>query len=127
AERWHVDDYFDPDPDKPGKMATRYGGFTQDVDRFDAGLFGITPREAATMDPQQRLLLEVVWEALERAGIAPDRLSGTATGVFVGLCNNDYGHLCMGGGDPARVSGYISTGNSPSVAAGRLSYTLGLR
>jgi acyl transferase domain-containing protein len=125
-DRWDVDAYFDPDPDAPGKMSTRFGGFIADVDRFDAQFFGITPREAASMDPQQRLLLEVAWEALEDAGQAPDRLTGSATGVFVGLCNADYFHGIVRG-DPAGLDAYVATGGAHSVAAGRLAYLLGLQ
>ena len=125
-DRWDVDAYYHPDPDMPGKMATRFGGFLHDVDRFDAQFFGITPREAASMDPQQRLLLEVAWEALEDAGQAPDGLTGSATGVFVGMCNADYFHRIVRG-DAAGLDAYVATGGAHSVAAGRVAYLLGLQ
>ena len=111
-------------------LATGQGGYLERVDLFDAELFGISPREAASMDPQQRLLLETAWEAFEDAGLAPDSLGGTPTGVFVGLCNTDYARLALGGGGDGtgrEVDPYAGTGNAPSVAAGRLSYTFGLR
>src|SRR3954465_4922635 len=89
-ERWDADAYYHPTPGTAGKMYTRRAGLLAEVDRFDPHFFGISPREAVSMDPQQRLLLEVAWEALEDAGLAPDRLAGSPTGVFVGICNNDY-------------------------------------
>ncbi len=125
-ERWRVEDYYHPDPDMPGMMSTRFGGFLESVDAFDAGFFGIVPREAKEMDPQQRLLLEVAWEALENAAIPPDCLRGSATGVFVGICGSDYLHMLLSG-DPADIGAYSATGNSHSVAAGRLAYILGLQ
>lgn len=126
ASRWDIDAYFDPDPATPGKMASRWGGFLKDVDLFDPQFFGISPREAMSMDPQQRLLLEVTWEALENAGYAPEQLSGSQTGVFVGICNNDYSQLLMGG-DSRDYDAYVATGSAYSVASGRLSYVLGLQ
>src|SRR5689334_2754430 len=124
-DRWDVDAYYDPDPDAPGKMNTRWGGFIDEVDQFDAHFFNISPREAARMDPQQRLLLEVTWEALESAGQGLEKLSGSPTGVFVGICGYDYSFLQFQSGkgtDP-----YYITGNIFSAAAGRLSYVLGIQ
>ena len=127
ADRWNVDDYYDPTVDAPGKMATRWGGFVEGIDQFDPEFFNISPREAVSMDPQQRLLLEVAWEALERAGQAPDRLNESATGVFVGLSTNDYAQIQLMHGDAADIDVYFGTGGAHSVVAGRLSYILGLR
>src|ERR1700749_2384833 len=107
-------------------MAVRSGGFLDDVGGFDAAFFGIAPREALTMDPQQRLLLEVSWEALEHANVAADQLVGSATGVFVGLCNHDHYQGVLRRGDNA-IDAYLASGNAPSVAAGRIAYCLGLR
>ena len=122
-DRWDIDAWFDEDADAPGRMFTRHGGFIEHVDGFDAAFFGIAPREAETMDPQQRLLLETTWHALEDAGIAPDTLAGSRTGVFVGLANNDHGRALLA--DREHVDAYVSTGNAASVAGGRLSYVLG--
>ncbi|WP_286851135.1 polyketide synthase, partial [Hydrogenophaga sp. 70-12] len=123
ADRWPLDALYDADPDAPGKMTTRHGGFLDGVDRFDAEFFGISPREAASMDPQQRLLLEVAWEALESAGQAPGELAGTRTGVYMGVGNNDYGRAIYRHHE--LIDPYFGTGNSYSVASGRLSYVLG--
>ena len=120
AGRWDLDACYDPTPGTPGKMYTRRGGFLERIDTFDPGFFGISPREAVTMDPQQRFLLEVTWEALENANLTIDRLAGVPAGVFVGMCAYDYSQL------PVGLDFYGHTGNSPGVAAGRLSYTLGL-
>src|SRR5579862_3434513 len=88
--RWNLDDNYDPDPEAPGKMYARHGGFVEGIDQFDAGFFRISRREAVSMDPQQRMLLEVAWEALENSAQVPASLSGTPTGVFVGISTNDY-------------------------------------
>ncbi len=127
-DRWDLEAYYDPDPEAPGKMYTRWGGFLDDLASFDAAFFGISGREALSMDPQQRLLLEVAWEALEDAGLAADRLAGTETGVFVGSGQNEYARVLEAArADPEEIGPYLGTGNATSVAAGRLSYVLGLR
>jgi acyl transferase domain-containing protein len=127
ANRWDVEAYYDPDPDAPGKIYTRKGGFLTRVDDFNPQFFGISAREAATLDPQQRLLLEVSWEALETANQAPERLLNSLTGVFVGICSNDYNKMIWETGGAAQVDAFCATGNALSVAAGRLSYILGLK
>ncbi|MEU5090895.1 type I polyketide synthase [Streptomyces sp. NPDC021356] len=121
---WNVDDLYDPDPSAPRKSYVNKGGFLQDATRFDADFFGISPREALAMDPQQRLMLETVWEALENTGIAPDSLRGSRTGVFIGAEVHEYGVKAHEA--PEGLDGYLMIGNAPSVASGRVSYTLGL-
>lgn len=102
-----------------------YGGFVDDVDKFDPLFFGISPREAIQIDPQQRFTLEVAWHALEDAGINPDSLAGTSTGVFLGICTYDYSRFSSGKKNLFDV--YTGTGTSLSIAANRISYTLDLR
>ncbi|GHH83875.1 hypothetical protein GCM10018793_47030 [Streptomyces sulfonofaciens] len=102
------------------------GGFLADVDRFDAAFFGISPREAALLDPQQRLLLEVTWEALEHAGLSPDGLKGSDTGVFVGITGQDYAQQQIQSIAAADLEAYTLTGGISAFTAGRISYTLGL-
>ena len=125
-QRWDNDGLFDPDPDAPGRICIRQAGFIADVDAFDSGFFGIAPREAQSMDPQQRLLLEVAWQALEDAGLPPDQLANTATGVFVGQGGADYVQRLAARGY-ASIDGYFASGNSPAVTSGRLAYCLGLQ
>ncbi|MCP5425308.1 MAG: type I polyketide synthase [Gammaproteobacteria bacterium] len=126
ASRWDIDAYYDPDPDAPGKMNCRFGGFIGEPSWFDAGFFGIAPREAASLDPQQRLLLELAWEALEHANQPSEGLVGSRTGCFIGLCNTDYGHRLFAR-DHREIDAYLGSGVAASMAAGRLSYTLGLQ
>lgn len=125
AERWNVDDYYDPNPESPGKMYARHGCFVRDIDQFDAEFFGITPREALELDPQQRLLLEVTWQSLEHAGIAPARLRGSDAGVFVGMSWDDATRS-SGEDSLSDVSVYRTLGTARSIAAGRIAYVLGL-
>ncbi|MEM9460815.1 MAG: type I polyketide synthase [Myxococcota bacterium] len=126
AERYNVDDYYHPTPGTPGKTNSRYGGFISDPGMFDASFFGVSPREAACIDPQQRLLLELCWEALEHAGQPPERLTGSRTGVYVGMSTGDYLHLLR---DLSfeHIGGFHAPGTHPSVAAGRIAYTLGFQ
>lgn len=113
---WDVEGLYDPDPDAKGKMYTRHGSFLQHAGDFDAGFFGIGPSEALAMDPQQRMMLEICWEALERAGIDPFALRGTATGVFAGVIHAGYGGEVKG-----ELEGYGLTGSTLSVTSGRVS------
>ena len=125
-ERWDLERYFDANPNAPGKINTRYGGFLDGVDGFDAAFFGISPSEAERLDPQQRLLLEVAWHALEDAGQDPAALRGSRTGVFVGITQMDYGVMQLGGA-AEDIQAYTGTGNGLCFAAGRLAYVLGLQ
>jgi acyl transferase domain-containing protein/acyl carrier protein len=125
-ERWDSADYYDPNIEAPGRMASKWGGFLSHVDQFDAPFFGIAGREAKSMDPQHRILLEVCWEALEQAGHSPRQLANTATGVFLGICASDYQTMLLARGEGA-IDGYLASGTAPSIAAGRVSYTFGLQ
>ncbi len=126
GDRWDINAYYDSDPEAPGKMSTRWGGFIEGIDQFDPQLFGISPREATSMDPQQRILLETCWEALEDAGQAPNKLAGTRTGVFVGIVNSDFARLQMEDDGIERIDMYFGSGTGHSIASGRISYVLGL-
>ncbi|EAZ91778.1 type I polyketide synthase [Crocosphaera chwakensis] len=124
-QRWNIEKYYHQNPEIPGRMNTRWGGFLSNIDQFDAHFFGISPRECQHIDPQQRLMLEVAWEALEDGGIIPETLSGTQTGVFLGLTNQDYQRLLYQHID--HCDAYYSTGTSGAIASNRLSYLLNLQ
>ncbi|WP_272419461.1 type I polyketide synthase [Polyangium jinanense] len=123
-ERWSLEQA-GPEQDAEAR-ALRWGSFLDDVDRFDAAFFNISPREAESLDPQQRLLLEVSWEALERAGQMPERLMGSRTGVYIGIWALDYQQRVLAL-SPDQLDAYCFTGNVISTAAGRLSYVFGLQ
>ncbi|WP_182609435.1 type I polyketide synthase, partial [Dietzia sp. B19] len=121
---WELSELIDPTGTRPGTSLVGTGAFVDSPFDFDPALFSISPREALAMDPVQRLSLELAWEALEQAGIAPDSLAGSATGVYLGVMYQDYGSRF----DvvPPQMQAYVGNGNAPSVASGRISYTFGL-
>ncbi len=123
-DRWNVDKFYDPDPKKPGKYYSRWGGFIKGIDLFDPGFFGISPREAPRMDPQQRLLLEVAWEALEDAGLPLDRRERSPAGVFIGISSWDFSKFEASLWDMDTIESHTGTGLALSIAANRISHSL---
>jgi acyl transferase domain-containing protein/acyl carrier protein len=124
ADRWNIEDHYDPERGVKGRSVSRWGGFIDDIGGFDASFFGFGEREATAIDPQHRLLLETSWEAIEHAGIVPPSLTGSRTGVFVGLCHHDYTVVTSDAG--ALDDAYGFTGTPFSMASGRIAYGLGL-
>lgn len=124
SDRWNTDDYPDLTEDADGPSVSRSGAFLDDVAGFDAGFFGIDDREAASIDPQHRLLLENSWEAMENAGLVPEDLRRSHTGVFMGLTHSDYQLMTAGSHAVETPSGY--QGNLFAMASGRIARTLGL-
>ena len=127
ADRWDVDEFYDPDPDAPGKIVARRAGFIDDATGFDAPFFGLSKRETMLIDPQHRLLLETAWRAVEHSGTAPSALAETKTGVFVGLGTHDYLGLISEQLSYAEIEAYVAIGTSAAAGAGRISYGLGLQ
>lgn len=121
-DRWNIKAFFDQDRTRTGKVYTRKGGFLKDIAGFDPEFFGITPYEAGFMDPQQRIMLEVAWEALEDGGIAPEKLAGTKTGVFIGASLHEYENLNFDRNDHHLYGTYSATGMGISILANRISY-----
>jgi len=125
ASRYDLARFYDERPATPGRTMSRYGGFVEPIESFDAAFFDISPREAQTLDPHQRLLLEVAWEAFEDAGTDTTRLRGSRTGVYVGQWVSDFESRLFA--DPDRIDFLMTTGSGRYAASGRLSYALGLR
>lgn len=124
-DRFDIDEFYDPDPDTPGKTYTRFGGFLDGIEGFDPEFFGISPREAVWIEPQQRLMLEMAWEGLERAGYSPGALRGSRTGIFVGVAANEYAHLLSS--EPIdKIEPHFITGNALNAISGRVAFALGL-
>ncbi len=124
-DRWDIGPYFHPDPDRPDKSYSKWGGFLKDVDKFDPLFFGISPKEAEVMDPQQRILLEEAYHTIEDAGYDPVYLSKGKCGVFIGAAMGDY--LGRNKPDNNVYTGFAFTGLNLSVLAGRISYFLDLK
>ena len=127
SDRWDGPALFTTDPDEPRRMNSRWGGFLDGVDHFDAAFFRISPREAALMDPQQRLLLETAWEALEAGGQVADRLAGSATGVFIGAHSQSSDYYLLQLAQSSGMESHASTGSAHSILANRISYVFDLR
>src|SRR4051812_24443074 len=125
-QRWDADAIYDPEPGVPGKLASRWGAFIDDVAGFEPAFFGLTEHEAERMDPQSRLLLETACEALEHAGLPPHGVSGSAIGVFAGHTHDDYLTL-TNRDEPGRWDAHSVIGTDRSSATGRISFLLGLR
>jgi acyl transferase domain-containing protein/surfactin synthase thioesterase subunit len=126
-ERWHIDAFYDPNPNKAGKIKAKKGGFVKDVDHFDADFFGIFPSEAQRIDPQQRLLLEITYEALEDAGIKMEDFAGSKTAVYMGVFMNDYWDIQASSMQREHISPHVPMGVSLTAIANRLSYVYDLK
>lgn len=125
--RWNLQKFYAPETARPGKTQSKWGGYVNNIDKFDPQLFGISPREAASMDPQQRMLLEVAFRAVEDAGYPAERLSGQPVSVFVGISSFDYAVASLSFQDRGVINAYSNTGGSSSIAANRISYCFDLR
>jgi acyl transferase domain-containing protein/acyl carrier protein len=125
SSRINLNRYYHGRPATPGRMMTRWGGFLDGIEDFDADFFGISPREAERLDPQQRLMLETAWEALEDAGQDMQRLEGTRTGVFIGQWASDFESRLFA--NPNNVDFYMTTGSGRYAVSGRVSFAFGLR
>jgi acyl transferase domain-containing protein/thioesterase domain-containing protein/acyl carrier protein len=127
SDRWSIAAHYDPAPGRAGKSLSKWGGFIENIDRFDSGFFGISAREADSIDPQQRLLLEASWEAFEDGGQTLEELRSSNTGVFVGISTTDYAAMQIDRDGHNMTDVYTATGSACSIAANRISYCFDLR
>jgi acyl transferase domain-containing protein len=125
GNRWDCERIFDSDPDKPGKINTRHGGFMDGIDLFDNDFFGISAEEARQMDPQQRIMLELTYEAVEDANLSLSAIEGTDTGVFIGVMSNDYLRNQVAG-EYRHIDRNTGCGSGYCMIANRISYQFNL-
>ncbi|MBZ9609901.1 SDR family NAD(P)-dependent oxidoreductase [Clostridium estertheticum] len=123
SQRWNIEQYYDPDPNAPGKTNCKWMGALEDIDKFDPLFFNISPTEAELMDPQQRLFLESCWSCIEDAGYSPSSLSGSRCGVFVGCTNSDYFQYT----NEQKLNAQGLMGGANSILSARISYLLNLK
>ena len=126
--RWAAEHFFAPPPYQPGKSISQWGAFLDDIQRFDAAFFGISPAEASIMDPQQRILLELAHETLINAGYTNERREGVRIGVFLGIGQNGYSELTI----PLLLSGQpthpmLVANNIRNLIAGQIAHSLNLK
>lgn len=123
--RWDYKKYYGDPLQGGNKTLCKWGGFIDDIDKFDASFFHISPQEAKLLDPQQRKFLEVVWKTIEDAGYKASSIKGTDTGVFVGVTNNEYEYLV----DKADVSGdgHLISSNAHFLLSNKVSYYFDFR
>lgn len=126
-DRWNADALYAAEFRRAGKISVKRGGFIKDVDKFDAGFFGISPLEAQRMDPQQRMLLEVSYEAVQDAGLSLNDLDNTKAAVFVGISAHDYGDIQNTPVERVNIGAHTNVGSALCIAANRISYSYNLK
>ena len=125
-DRWNNDGLYAPEWRRAGKISVNRGGFIKDVDKFDAGFFGISPLEAQRMDPQQRMMLEVSYETIEDAGLSINDLNGSRTSVYIGISAHDYGDIQNTPQERVNIGSHTNVGSALCITANRLSYSYNL-
>jgi len=124
AERWNIDDYFDPDKETPGKTNQNQGAFLKNIHHFDPYFFNVSPKEAIEMSPSQKVMMELSWELFESSTLKKNQFYGSRTGVFVGNIWAGYEHLRKA--RRAEINNFSAIGQSANVIANRISYHFGL-